>query len=180
MVEFEELPAVVDMLAAKDDDAPRIHEDWDSNLVMETFADDDFSKIADRATVIVKREYLMARHAMNPMEGRAVFAEWDDRTDQLMMWTSTQVPHLIRTGLAEFLGLEQRQVRVIAPDVGGGFGCKALLQPEEVIAGWMTRHLEVPVRWVEDRRASGRRCELPRTSLPDHNSRDPGGADSRP
>ena len=151
-VEFEELAPVVDMLAAKAPDAPRIHEDWDSNLVMETFADDDFGKIADRATVVIKREYRMARHAMNPMEGRAVFAEWDDRTDQLMMWTSTQVPHLIRTGLAEFLGLEQKQVRVIAPDVGGGFGCKALLQPEELVAGWLTRHLEVPVRWIEDRR----------------------------
>lgn len=152
VVEYKELPAVVDMLDAKAPDAPRLHEDWDDNLVMETFADDDFSKIADRATVIVKREYRMARHAMNPMEGRAVFAEWDDRTDQLMMWTSTQVPHLIRTGLAVFLGLDQRQVRVIAPDVGGGFGCKALLQPEEVIAGWLTRHLEAPVRWIEDRR----------------------------
>ena len=151
-VEYDELPAVVDMLAAKADDAPQIHEEWDDNLVMETFADDDFGKIADRATVVVKREYRMARQAMNPMEGRAVFAEWDDRTDQLVMWTSTQVPHLIRTGLAEFLGLEQRQVRVIAPDVGGGFGCKALLQPEEVVAGWMTRHLEAPVRWIEDRR----------------------------
>ena len=151
-VEYDELPAVVDMLAAKADDAPQIHEEWDDNLVMETFADDDFGKIADRATVVVKREYRMARQAMNPMEGKAVFAEWDDRTDQLVMWTSTQVPHLIRTGLAEFLGLEQRQVRVIAPDVGGGFGCKALLQPEEVVAGWMTRHLEAPVRWIEDRR----------------------------
>jgi len=151
-VEYDELPAVVDMLAAKADDAPQIHEEWDDNLVMETFADDDFGKIADRATVVVKREYRMARQAMNPMEGKAVFAEWDDRADQLVMWTSTQVPHLIRTGLAEFLGLEQRQVRVIAPDVGGGFGCKALLQPEEVVAGWMTRHLEAPVRWIEDRR----------------------------
>ena len=151
-VEYDELPAVVDMLAAKADDAPQIHEEWDDNLVMETFADDDFGKISDRATVVVKREYRMARQAMNPMEGKAVFAEWDDRTDQLVMWTSTQVPHLIRTGLAEFLGLEQRQVRVIAPDVGGGFGCKALLQPEEVVAGWMTRHLEAPVRWIEDRR----------------------------
>jgi carbon-monoxide dehydrogenase large subunit len=86
------------------------------------------------------------------MEGKAVFADWDNRTDQLMMWTSTQVPHLIRTGLAEFLGLEQRQIRVIAPDVGGGFGYKVILQPEELVAGWLTRHLELPVRWVEDRR----------------------------
>ncbi len=151
-IEYEGLPAITDMLAATAEDAPLIHEDWNDNIVMETFTDDDFGKIADRATVVVRREYRMARQAMNPMEGKAVFAEWDDRTDQLVMWTATQVPHLIRNGLAEFLDLEQRQVRVIAPDVGGGFGYKALLQPEEVVAGWLTRHLGRPVRWVEDRR----------------------------
>ncbi len=151
-VDFELLTPVTDMLVAKGPDAPLIHEEWDNNIVFETFSDDDFSKIEDEATVVIKREYRMARQAMNPMEGKAVFAEWDDRTDQLMMWTSTQVPHLIRTGLAEFLKLEQRQVRVIAPDVGGGFGCKALLQPEEVLAGWLTRKLACPIRWIEDRR----------------------------
>lgn len=152
MVEYDELPAAIDMLAARAPDAPRLYDDWDDNIVLKTETDDDFGKIADRATVVVSREYRMARQAMNPMEGKAVFADWDNRTDQLMMWTSTQVPHLIRTGLAEFLGLEQRQVRVIAPDVGGGFGYKVILQPEELVAGWLTRHLEVPVRWVEDRR----------------------------
>lgn len=151
-VEFEDLPSVVDMLDAKQPDAPRIHEDWDDNVVMETFSEDDFGKIADRATVVVEREYRMARQAMNPMEGKAVFAEWDDRTDQLMMWTSTQSPHIIRTGLAEFLDLEQRQVRVIAPDVGGGFGYKVILQPEELVAGWLAIHLRAPIRWIEDRR----------------------------
>lgn len=151
-VDYETLPALTDMLVAKAEGAPLIHEEWENNIVFETFSDDDFSKIAEEATVVIKREYRMARQAMNPMEGKAVFAEWDDRTDQLMMWTSTQVPHLIRTGLAEFLELEQRQVRVIAPDVGGGFGCKALLQPEELIAGWLTCKLQCPVRWIEDRR----------------------------
>ncbi len=151
-VEYEDLPSVVDMLAAQDDDAPLIHEDWGDNIVMETFSDDDFGRIADRATIVIKREYRMARQAMNPMEGKAVFAEWDDRTDQLLMWTSTQVPHLIRNGLAAFLDLEQRQVRVIAPDVGGGFGYKALLQPEELVAGWLAMRMRCPVRWIEDRR----------------------------
>lgn len=151
-VEYEELPCVIDMLQALEPDAPRIHEEWDDNIALQTFTDDDFTKIADRATVVITREYHMARQAMNPMEGKAVFAEWDERTDQLMVWTSTQVPHLIRNGLAQFLGLQQRQVRVIAPDVGGGFGCKALLQPEELVVSWMARHLRVPVRWIEDRR----------------------------
>ena len=151
-VEYDILPAVTDMLAAKKPDAPLVHDEWEDNIVFETFSDDDFQKIADEATVVIRREYRMNRQAMNPMEGKAVFAEWDDRQDQLMMWTSTQVPHLIRNGLAEFLDLEQRQVRVIAPDVGGGFGCKALLQPEELVAGYLTRKLECPIRWIEDRR----------------------------
>lgn len=151
-VEYEDLPPAVDMLAAGAADAPPIHEDWGDNVVMETFADDDFGRISDRATVVVEREYRLSRQAMNPMECKAVFAEWDDRTDQLMLWTSTQVPHLIRNGLAEFLGLEQRQARVIAPDVGGGFGYKAVLQPEELIAGWLAMRLGSPVRWAEDRR----------------------------
>ncbi len=151
-VECEPLPAVTDMLEAAAPDAPRIHDGWNDNIVMETFSDEGFEGIADRAAVVVRREYRMARQAMNPMEGKAVFAEWDDRTDQLVMWTSTQVPHLIRNGLAEFLGLEQRQVRVIAPDVGGGFGYKVVLQAEELVAGWLACRLRRPVRWVEDRR----------------------------
>lgn len=151
-VEYEPLPVVSDMLAARAADAPLIHDGWGDNIVMETFSDDGFGAIADRATTVVRREYRMARQAMNPMEGKAVFAEWDDRIDQLLMWTSTQVPHLVRNGLSEFLGLEQRQVRVIAPDVGGGFGYKVVLQAEELVAGWLARHLRRPVRWVEDRR----------------------------
>lgn len=152
VVEYEELPPVIDMVAAVAPGAPLLHDDWDDNVALQTFTDADFSSIAARATVVVSREYRMARQAMNPMEGKAVFAEWDDRTDQLMMWTSTQVPHLIRNGLATFLGLDQRQVRVIAPDVGGGFGYKVILQPEELVAGWLARHLKLPIRWVEDRR----------------------------
>ena len=73
-VEYEVLPAVTDMLAAKAAGAPLIHEEWDNNVVFETFSDDDFSKIADEATVVIKREYRMNRQVMNPMEGKAVFA----------------------------------------------------------------------------------------------------------
>ena len=173
-VEYEELPAVVDMLWAKTDEAPRIHEDWNDNVVMETFTDDDFSRIADRATVVVKREYRMARQAMNPMEGKAVFAEWDDRTDQLMMWTSTQVPHLIRNGLAEFLDLPQRSVaghcprcrrRVrlqgLAPT--GRSGCRLAVNPPGRTCSLGRGSARAPCRG----------CELPGTSLSHHASRNP-------
>ena len=151
-VDFEELPALTDMIEARKPGAPLVHEEWGDNIALETFFDGDLAEAEARAAVTVTREYRMNRQAMVPMEGRAVLAEWDDRTDQLVVHTSTQVPHLIRTGLALFLGLEQRQVRVIAPDVGGGFGLKCYVQPEEVATAWLARRLECPIRWVEDRR----------------------------
>ncbi len=79
-------------------------------------------------------------------------AQWDHRLEQLLVHSSTQMPHIIRTGLAECLGLRQEAVRVVAPDVGGGFGYKGILLPEEVVAGYLARWLGHPLRWIEDRR----------------------------
>src|SRR6202034_2376801 len=93
-----------------------------------------------------------ARQCMSPLEGRGVLAEWDPRVEQLTLITSTQMPHIVRTGLSECLGLPQDQVRVIAPDVGGGFGYKGILLPEEVVASYLARRLGRPIRWIEDRR----------------------------
>ena len=152
MIEFDELAPVIDMLAARTPDAPLVHEQWGDNVALETFLDGDLADAASRAAVTVTREYRMNRQAMVPMEGRAVLAEWDHRADQLVVHTSTQVPHLIRNGLAEFLGLEHRRVRVIAPDVGGGFGLKCYLWPEELVTSWLARRLDRPIRWIEDRR----------------------------
>ena len=90
-----------------------------------------------RAPMAVTREYRMNRQCMAPLEGKGVLAYWDDHDDQLVVVTSTQSPHMIRAGLAEFLGLEQRRIRVIAPDVGGGFGYKVVLQPEELCMAWL-------------------------------------------
>ncbi len=93
----------------------------------------------------------MNRHVAVPLEGRAVLAYRDHRLDELVVYTSTQVPHIIRLGLAEVLGLEERCIRVIAPDVGGGFGSKARLSPEEAAIAALAREVDHPVRWVEDR-----------------------------
>ena len=152
IVEFEELPPVTDMLAGRQPDAPLVHEPWGDNIALETFTDFDMSEVAGKAAVTLTKEYRMSRQAMNPMEARAALAEWDNRTDQLILYTSTQVPHLIRTGVAQFLGLEQRQVRVIAPDVGGGFGLKCYVAPEELLAAWYAKTHGRPARWIEDRR----------------------------
>jgi carbon-monoxide dehydrogenase large subunit len=86
------------------------------------------------------------------MEGRGVLCEWNTRLGQLEMYSSAQMPHINRAGLSECLGLDQGAIRVIAPDVGGGFGYKGILLSEEICLGWLTRHLHRPVRWLEDRR----------------------------
>jgi carbon-monoxide dehydrogenase large subunit len=150
--DLEELPAVVDALEGRKPGAPLLHEQWGDNLFLTTSTDIKFEELAKRADVVVKREYRLARQCMSPMEGKAVLAYWDDRVDQLVVYSSTQTPHLIRTGLALFLGIDQRRIRVIAPDVGGGFGFKCVLQPEEVAVAWLAMKRRHPVRWTEDRR----------------------------
>jgi carbon-monoxide dehydrogenase large subunit len=151
-LDIEELPALTDSLAARVAGAPLVHEHWGDNLFLETFIDSDIEDIAKRAAVVVKREYRTARQCMHPMEGKGVLAYWDPQAGQLVVYSSTQVPHMIRTGLAECLGIEQRLIRVIPPDVGGGFGYKCVLQPEEICIAWLALTLKRPFRWVEDRR----------------------------
>ena len=151
-LDLEALPAVTDSLAARRPGAPLVHDEWDDNLFLTTSADGDFESVRKRAAVVIEREYRTARQCMVPMEGKAVLAMRDERKGQLVVYTSTQVPHLIRTGLSQFLALDQADVRVIAPDVGGGFGYKCVLQPEEVSVSWAAMRTGRPLRWVEDRR----------------------------
>jgi carbon-monoxide dehydrogenase large subunit len=93
----------------------------------------------------------MNRQSGSPLEGRAVLAHRDYRLDEIVVYASTQTPHTVRVALAETLGIDERRLRVIAPDVGGGFGPKARLYPEEVILAALALELDHPVRWVEDR-----------------------------
>src|SRR5437763_5094200 len=152
VVEFDDLPAVHDMLAAGTPDAALVHDEWGDNIVLTTLVDDDMTDVRRRAAVTVTRELRTARQAMCPIEGRGVVATWDSRKGQLVVYSSTQQPHIVRTGLAECLGLDHAAVRVVAPDVGGGFGYKGILLPEEICLGFATRRLGVPLRWLEDRR----------------------------
>ena len=151
-LDLEPLPAITDSLAARRPGAPRVHDEWDDNLFLTTFVDADVASVKERAAVVVEREYRTARQCMAPMEGKAVLAHHDERDHQLVVYTSTQVPHLIRTGLSQLLGLDQADVRVIAPDVGGGFGYKCVLQPEEISVSWAAMRTGRPLRWTEDRR----------------------------
>ena len=152
IVEFDELPAVSDMRKARDPGAPLIHEAWGDNVFLETLVDGDIGPAAAMAAVKITRRVHTARQCMAPIEGKGVLAEWDGRLRQLVVTSATQLPHIIRTGIAECLGLDQASVRVIAPDIGGGFGYKGILTPEEICVSWLARHLERPVRWLEDRR----------------------------
>ncbi len=151
-LDLEELPAVADMARARDPAAPLVHEHWSENVFLETAVDIAFEDSIKGAAATFHTELRTARQCMAPMEGRGVVAAWDNQAEQLVVTTSTQQPHIVRSGLAECLGLEDGRIRVIAPDVGGGFGYKGILLAEEVCAAFLAMRLRRPVRWIEDRR----------------------------
>ena len=173
-VEFDELPVLVDALAARAEKTVRVHEHWDDNLFLTLNLDNGYDANAKGAPVVVRRELSLNRQAMVPMEGKAILAHWDERSDQLVVYYSTQVPHVVRVGLAQFLGIDQGQVRVISPDVGGGFGYKVIVHPEELCVAWLALKYRRPFRYVEDRREHlvvG--ANTAPASLPAHRARGP-------
>ncbi len=151
-VNFEERPPVHDMLQAREKDTALVHDDWGDNIFLETLVEYDMAQAEREAVIKVTREFSTARQCMSPIEGRGVVAEWDHRLEQLTIHSSTQMPHIVRSGLSECLGIDHGHIRVIAPDVGGGFGYKGILLPEEVCLSWATMHFGHPMRWLEDRR----------------------------
>jgi aerobic carbon-monoxide dehydrogenase large subunit len=151
-IEYEELPAVIDMRDARRPGAPLVHDTIRGNVYIEVGYDGDVEAVARTAPVRVTRELRTARQVMSPIECRGFIAQWDTRLDQLILHGATQFPHVVRTGLAEVLQIPEVQVRVISPDVGGGFGYKAILAGEEVCLAWLAMHCGHPVRWLEDRR----------------------------
>jgi aerobic carbon-monoxide dehydrogenase large subunit len=150
IVDYEELEPVVDMLAARRPDAPLVHEQWGDNVFIEFFNDGEIDRAAETAAIKVTREIRTARHCMFPMEGRGVVAYWDARLGFLTLVSSTQMPHIVQRGIAECLDLNDGSIRVISPDVGGGFGYKGLLCREEVALAWLAIHGGTAVRWLED------------------------------
>lgn len=152
-VDLDDLPAVVDMLAARGAAPPAlVHEHWGDNIFLHTEVLGDLAAIRASAPIVVRRHLQTARQSMAPIEGRGVVCHWDSRLEQLVMYSAAQMPHINRAGLSECLGIDQGQIRVIAPDVGGGFGYKGILLPEETCLAWLAMHLQRPVRWIEDRR----------------------------
>ena len=151
VVDIEELPAVTSIAAALDQNAPMVHDHWPDNRYLETFTSVGQTDAPTGAAITVSRKFRMARQAGVPLETRGVIAYYDRRLDQLVLYSSTQFPHVIRSALARCLHLQERQVRVIAPDVGGGFGIKTNLYPEEIALAAIAIGVDYPVRWIEDR-----------------------------
>ena len=152
LVDYEDLPVMADMRAAVDEPETRLHEDWDCNVFLETRVSKGEAAALPDGAVAVSRTLTTSRQCMMPLEGRGVLCWWDSRLEQLVLTSAAQVPHINRTGLAECLGLDEGQVRVVSPDVGGGFGYKGLLLPEEICCAWLALRLKRPIRWLEDRR----------------------------
>jgi carbon-monoxide dehydrogenase large subunit len=152
-VDYEELPPVTDPQKALQPDAPIIHEDLGTNLAFEwKIEGGDVDAAFAQAEVIVRQEFVNQRLIPVPMEPRCVLAEWDAGNRLLTIWTSTQIPHLVRSLVAGMLNLPENHVRVIAPDVGGGFGQKLQVYVEEALMGYLAMTLDRPVKWTETRR----------------------------
>jgi carbon-monoxide dehydrogenase large subunit len=150
-VEYEPLPLVLEISEALADDAPVLHEEVAGNLYnsFET-STPGIDEAFESADEVVELELTQQRYGAAAMEGRATIADWEG-SGRLTAWLSSQVPHIARTGLAKFLGLAESSVRVISPDVGGGFGPKCVVYQEEVAVAAASRRLGRPVKWVSDR-----------------------------
>ena len=164
-VDIEELPAVIDPERAMAGEPAILHEGFANNLAVplapagtgvnpETLEVEDESAIEqafERADVVISQRMVSQRLVPNAMEPRGVVARFEPGNDDLTVWSTTQNPHIARTLLAAILGLGQHQVRVIAPDVGGGFGSKINVYGEDFAAAAVSRRLGRPVKWIEDR-----------------------------
>lgn len=153
-VDFDILPAVVDIEAALAADSPHVHDDLGSNISawVHQSKGGDYRTAAAKADLILKRRFRYEHGISSTIETRGVVAQWDARGQHMTIWDTTQAPVFVRNGLAGILGLGERQVRVIAPFVGGGFGPKIMMfYPEEVALPWISMRLNRPVKWIEDR-----------------------------
>jgi carbon-monoxide dehydrogenase large subunit len=152
-IEYDPLPVVVDVEAGIRPDAPRIHEDWPDNLAVSFTAQvGDPDAVFPTAPVVIAERIAVQRYAGMPLEPRAVLAVPDTRDGGIAVWDSTQLPHLVQKTLMEALGLPAHRVRVVTPDVGGGFGTKCSMYPEDVLIPVAAMRLGRPVKWVETRR----------------------------
>jgi len=152
-LEIEEATPVIDARAALAVGAPRIHAEAPGNVILEgKFKSPDFDTAWKGASKIVKLEARSRRQNATPIEARGGHAACDAATGRVTLICATQMPHLMRTAIADVLGMPEADLRVIAPDVGGGFGQKMSLASEYIVLVWLARKLKSSVAWSEDRR----------------------------
>jgi len=151
--DLEELPAVVDPEAALRPDSAIVHDRFHTNLIGAfSVGRGDAAAALAGAPHRLRRRFYHHRYAAVPMECRGVVATYDPRTDSATIWSSTQVVHWVRREAATLLGLPEARVRCIALDVGGGFGGKGHVYPEDLLITFLARKIGRPVRWIEERR----------------------------
>ncbi len=152
-IDCDPLDAVVDPEKAAEPGAPLVHEEFGDNIAYRwKLAGGDMDKAFKDADRIIKTRIVHQRLIPAAMEPRGVQARWLPGEKELTLWSSTQIPHLLRTQLAIMLGLSENRLRIITPEVGGGFGSKLNVYGEEAVIGWISMQLGRPVKWMESRR----------------------------
>ena len=152
-VEYEPRRAVADPEKALEPGAPAVHPQWPDNVSFTHHQENgDVAKAFADADVVVKQRIVSQRLVPNPMEPRGVVADYRGADGSLTLYTSTQIPHLLRSLLAPMIGLDEHKVRIIVPDVGGGFGCKLNVYADEALMAFVSMRIGRPVKWVESRR----------------------------
>ncbi|MDQ2977460.1 MAG: xanthine dehydrogenase family protein molybdopterin-binding subunit [Acidobacteriota bacterium] len=152
MVDYEDLPVVVDVEEAAKG-GPVVHENFSDNIAYKlTAGEGDIDAALASADRVLKQRIVHQRLAPIAMEGRGVLARYFPGEEDLTVWSSTQIPHLLRTQLALMIGIPENKLRVITPEVGGGFGSKLNVYAEEALLGWISIQLGKPVKWIEGRR----------------------------
>ncbi|MCK5934111.1 MAG: xanthine dehydrogenase family protein molybdopterin-binding subunit [Fulvimarina manganoxydans] len=154
MVDYEEMPAVVGSEAALADGAPQLHPEAEGNLCFDWEIGDEAAATSaiSGAAHITRMKIINNRLVPNPMEPRAALGHYDPAEDHYTCWTTSQNPHVARLVMSAFYNVApEHKLRVIAPDVGGGFGSKIYIYPEEIVCLWASKRTEVPVKWTSDR-----------------------------
>ena len=157
LVDYDELPAVVDAVEAMQDGAPQVHENAPGNMIFDwDIGERDKTEAALAGAAHVTRMKIRNNRLVpNAMEPRAALAKYDKAEDHFTLWTTSQNPHVARLVLSAFYNVApENKLRVIAPDVGGGFGSKIYIYPEEIVCLWASKKTGVPVKWVADRTES--------------------------
>ena len=152
MVDYDELPAVVDVEEAAKG-GPLVYEEYGNNIAYKlTAGEGDIDAALASSDHVIKQRMVNQRLAPIAMEPRGVLARYFPGEQELTVWSSTQIPHLLRTQLAIMIGIPENKLRVITPEVGGGFGSKLNVYAEEALIGWISMQLGKPVKWIETRR----------------------------